>query len=276
MHRSSDGGTRPPVSPCPGSSCPKGRCFINVDMAFRQPAETAASRRDRVAAVLKRAEDAGRAASHVPRGPGKQFAHDTLSSSEELRKYLVATDRLRGVASHLDQRHATRRVYEEYMSSLDRQLSEVAKTRAVLAQAQIQVRPHVATVETNDDGERSVRSERSRSEGSSALEDAGARCLQPANLPRPQVKPKPAPVKPQVVELQPVPCFPRSVGEECPCCLQRLKANDLIMCFPCPAEHVFHSKCLIQWLRTAKSRSTCPMCRAWPRAKQVPSSHPKR
>lgn len=201
-------------------------------------------------------------------GVQKDFLHDPLSSSEQLRKYLVATDELRGVGTSLAQRHTERKAYEEYMSSLDRQLAEVAKTRAVLAQA-CQVRPartrDASLEDARSDGRSSV----------STLEDA-ARC-QAASLPsesRPKAKAKPKDPKPSVVELRPLQCFPRCVGEECPCCLGRLEATDLIMCFPCPAEHVFHSQCLIQWLRSAKSRSTCPVCRAWPRAKQISPSHP--
>ena len=178
----------------------------------------------------------------------------------------MATDELRGVGTSLARRQEERKAYEEYMSSLDRQLAEVAKTRAVLAKA-CQVRP--ARMEERLTDARSTSS-------MSTLEDAGARCLQPAPpapcTPKAKAKPKASPV----VELRPVQCFPRCVGEECPCCLGRLEANDLIMCFPCPAEHVFHSQCLLQWLRSAKSRSTCPMCRAWPRAKKLTPSHPER
>lgn len=198
---------------------------------------------------------------------GQKDFQDPLRPSEHLRKYLVASDQLRRVDAVSQQ--ADRRAYDDYMSSLDRQLAEVQQTRAVLAQAWPRPKGPKA---------RPLGSERSSS--LSNLNGANAQQIQPetpveARLDAVKPKPKPKP-KPVVVELQPVPCMPRCVGEECPCCLGRLERTDVVMCFPCPAQHVFHSQCLIKWLRSAGSRSTCPMCRAWPRPRpeRISPSHP--
>ena len=195
---------------------------------------------------------------------------DPLSSSEHLRKYLVASNELRGVDSSLSRRHAERHAYQEYMSCLDRQLAEVEQTRAVIAaacpspprprslpEARVQVQRCEASCVTN-------------SSSSPTLAETGARSLQPSSPPKPKAK------VPAVVEMRPVLCPNRCVGDECPCCLCQLQPNDLIMCFPCPAEHAFHSHCLTKWLRSAGTRSTCPLCRAWPKPKKhVSPSHQK-
>ena len=213
--------------------------------------------RDRLAAVLKRAEDAGRAAFHASLAPGESRGvwkdPPDVGSSEQLRKYLATSDELRGVDSTLNRRQA----YEEYMSSLDWQLAEVEKTRQMIAACQPRNPP--ATVrEPTPQLALPAPAEIASSSSSPTLAEAGARCMEP------RTKPAPA-----VVELRPMPCPSQSVGDDCPCCLSVLQSSDVIMCFPCPAEHVFHSHCLTKWLRSAGTRSRCPMCRAWPKPKRV-------
>ena len=209
-----------------------------------------------MAAVLKRAEDAGRAAVHAslaPGSPGVRKDPLELGSSEQLRKYLAASDELRGVDSTLNRRQA----YEEYMSSLDWQLAEVEKTRQMIAACQPRTPPSHFR-EPSPQLALPAPGEIASSSSLPTLAAAGTRCMEP------RAKPAPA-----VVELCPMPCPRQSVGDDCPCCLSVLQPSDVIMCFPCPAEHVFHSHCLTKWLRSAGTRSRCPMCRAWPRPKRV-------
>lgn len=193
----------------------------------------------------------------------QDFLHDPLGSSEQLRKYLLAADELRGVGSTLSRRHAEQRTYEEYMLSLDRQLAEVEKTRKVIAAACPPRNPHNLRPRSFPEpgGVHCEAVRMTNTSSSPTLAETGARSLQHISAPRPKAK------VPAVVELRAFPCPNGSVGEECPCCLCQLQLNDLVMCFPCPAEHAFHSHCLTKWLRSAGNRSTCPVCRAWPKPK---------
>lgn len=74
-------------------------------------------------------------------------------------------------------------------------------------------------------------------------------------------------VKPRVLELRSVPCPEALLGVDCAFCLVAFSATDLVLAFPCPAGHTFHSGCLQRWLRVAGSKATCPMCRSQPGAR---------
>eukprot|EP00929_Paragymnodinium_shiwhaense_P056351 TRINITY_DN28206_c0_g1_i2.p1 TRINITY_DN28206_c0_g1~~TRINITY_DN28206_c0_g1_i2.p1 ORF type:complete len:321 (-),score=78.55 TRINITY_DN28206_c0_g1_i2:59-1021(-) len=74
----------------------------------------------------------------------------------------------------------------------------------------------------------------------------------------------------RVVELKPFVC--EEATGDCPCCLAPLQKGDSLLAFPCAGKHIFHTGCLHEWLRKAKDKSTCPMCRSWPGER----SHPAR
>eukprot|EP00747_Dinoflagellata_sp_TGD_P167126 gnl/TRDRNA2_/TRDRNA2_191042_c0_seq1.p1 gnl/TRDRNA2_/TRDRNA2_191042_c0~~gnl/TRDRNA2_/TRDRNA2_191042_c0_seq1.p1 ORF type:complete len:297 (-),score=36.40 gnl/TRDRNA2_/TRDRNA2_191042_c0_seq1:110-1000(-) len=69
----------------------------------------------------------------------------------------------------------------------------------------------------------------------------------------------------RVIELRPTPCQAETAGVDCACCLCPLVVGESMLTFPCPARHAFHASCLQSWLKAAGSRTTCPMCRGWPR-----------
>jgi hypothetical protein len=45
----------------------------------------------------------------------------------------------------------------------------------------------------------------------------------------------------------------------CPCCLEEFEDKDQVWVLPCNRKHVFHPKCIKQWL--VQGRHTCPTCR---------------
>ena len=48
----------------------------------------------------------------------------------------------------------------------------------------------------------------------------------------------------------------KSSNEVCPVCLDEFRSGEKIA--QCPCKHVFHCKCLLQWLQES---NTCPMCK---------------
>lgn len=69
----------------------------------------------------------------------------------------------------------------------------------------------------------------------------------------------------RVIELRSFPCGPGYLGTDCACCLAPLAVHESVLAFPCVAKHVFHARCLLQWFQKAGERTTCPLCRSWPR-----------
>ena len=50
----------------------------------------------------------------------------------------------------------------------------------------------------------------------------------------------------------------KTIARECPICLEDFKDNGLICISKCYHEHVFHEKCIVEWLAI---NPICPMCR---------------
>jgi hypothetical protein len=67
---------------------------------------------------------------------------------------------------------------------------------------------------------------------------------------------------------------------ECPICLKEFTQDDMdLWQAPCAESHVFHSKCLVEWViptsgggLSAKGHDTCPICRAKLFPKKEPPS----
>eukprot|EP00931_Biecheleriopsis_adriatica_P054866 TRINITY_DN32331_c0_g1_i1.p1 TRINITY_DN32331_c0_g1~~TRINITY_DN32331_c0_g1_i1.p1 ORF type:complete len:256 (+),score=56.25 TRINITY_DN32331_c0_g1_i1:43-810(+) len=249
------------------------------------------SAKDAASAALDRAEAAGRKAAlawtrsqgRLPQGDIQDVLWDPRGSSERLGKYLVAAHELRGAGTSLTTRHGA--AHKEYLDSMDRQLAEVEQTRAMIAAAcggtlPWRQEPDLAgaaeakrAAPTARDGRGRMKTSRPRATSAAAAAALGA--TRPAQFP--EVAPsEPAAVssnsgrvakgssKPVVVQLCPTPCPDNLIGQECPCCLLQMESKDKVLAFPCPAGHSFHAACLQGWLKAAGSRSTCPVCRAWP------------
>ena len=49
----------------------------------------------------------------------------------------------------------------------------------------------------------------------------------------------------------------KRIDENCSICLEKFKGTDVVKQFAC-GQHIFHKKCLINWL---KKSNICPLCK---------------
>eukprot|EP00927_Polykrikos_kofoidii_P059794 TRINITY_DN54925_c0_g1_i1.p1 TRINITY_DN54925_c0_g1~~TRINITY_DN54925_c0_g1_i1.p1 ORF type:complete len:341 (+),score=52.06 TRINITY_DN54925_c0_g1_i1:83-1024(+) len=207
-------------------------------------------------------------------------------------RFLRASTDLHSVDSEL----RSRQVREDHLCSLDRQLAQVEKTRALIAevcsrcssdenasvpssasQSQLPAIGRRQRSATSSKG--SVACSRSRAKATVPFAAAGSGFVVPGTAKTRHPTSADSALKPRctsglgeingaqkvplrTLELRPTPC-PKD-AEDCACCLSPMCEGELGLKFPCPAGHLFHEGCLLDWLRTARGRTTCPVCRAWP------------
>lgn len=218
----------------------------------------------------------------------------TLSSITQVtrvKKFLRASSELRSVSGALQELHG----HEEHLARLDRQLIEVERTRAMIAAA---CGPS-PSASSSDSCKRRVPAKdhcigRSLSSSSFISTQAAPLAIADAVSKPPELRASsktvstasseslvvgaaqqatgPAAASWHTIELRPYVSPKELVDVDCACCLCPMRAEDLVLAFPCPARHVFHAGCLQKWLRSAGVQTTCPMCRAWPSGKSGFSS----
>lgn len=198
-----------------------------------------------------------------------------LDPKDNVAKFLRASSHIRSADHDL----ADLRSYEEMFFSLDRQLASVQRTRSMIAAAcggELPPLPHgcdlplggrkrllPATAAAAAAAKPATTACVKAAAASSATE--AVRTTTPAP---PHAKVRAPPPVSRTVELRPFPCPAKVVGNDCACCLSPMHAADLVLTFPCPAQHAFHAGCLLKWLKAAGTKSTCPMCRSWPAPSQ--------
>lgn len=208
---------------------------------------------------------------------------DPLDPKDRVAKFLHASSSLRNADHHL----ADLRSYEEMFQSFDRQLASVERTRSMIDAVlgghrdRSQDPCHALAIEPASEVKQRARDRPRQSaaanlpaarpqvqnrDANRAISAKATMSVNPSGSPdtAPAAVPVSAPFVSQVVELRPFRCPAESVGDDCACCLSSIREDDLVLAFPCPARHVFHSGCLLKWLKAAGTKSTCPMCRSWP------------
>lgn len=227
-------------------------------------------------AALDRAERAAQQAVRRAGTRGEDFLEAESPGNVHAVRLLRASSQLRAHTGL----HDLRKAQEKHLDSLDRRMREIECTRELVAKA---LRESSEPSQLSGHGPRDPQAawQPVRLQNTRGVAAEGLAKEQPKRIPT-RTEAIPAvrsdserPLARQVqgqcrlVELRPAPCPPGVEGQDCPCCLAAMEAGQPVLAFPCTAPHHFHARCLERWLRSSSGRSTCPVCRGWPRGRRA-------